>query len=126
MSFVSYLLVMGKRCCLRDHSLSWASIMIMAETNCIIRHLLRNYMWTGQMAEPLIGVLSANRIHSLVDACKNEIVSTDRKKLPIRFLQKKTDILKHLVTESEHELGKRRTSISYLKRSKESKELRRR
>lgn len=42
MSFVSYLLVMGKRCCLRDHSLSWASIMIMAETNCIIRHLLRN------------------------------------------------------------------------------------
>jgi hypothetical protein len=72
------------------------------------------------------GVLSANRIHSLVDACKNEIVSTDRKKLSIRFLQKKTGILKHLVTESEHELGKRRTSISYLKRSKESKELRRR
>ena len=65
----------------------------------VARYLLRNYSSARQIAESFLGKLSPERTRSLIDVYQDEVVSPGRKELLIRFLQGKTEILKHLVME---------------------------
>lgn len=68
----------------------------------VIKYLLQNNSSTERIAESFIGELSPERIQSLVEVYQDEIVSPNRKRLLIRFLQRKTDILKKTVMENKH------------------------
>ncbi len=66
----------------------------------VVRYLLLNYPSTKRIAESYLERLNPASISSLVGVYQDDLVSPDRKSLLIRFLQRKTNILKTLVMES--------------------------
>lgn len=68
----------------------------------VVRHLLSHYPFTTSAAESFIDKLKPDVVHSLIYAYQDDLVSPDRKRLLVKFLEEKAKILKRLVTENEH------------------------